>query len=121
MAIAYLSRDLRHDRLVALKLLDPEPAALLGIERFLTEIRVMATLAFGAYRTFQGPVDRVERVTGLSFGRLGAHDPLRNRSARRRGKGGSGSSKKQNPWLGSLLARRPLRAICEIRLQLLSV
>jgi endonuclease G len=36
--------------------------------------------AFGAYRTFQVPVDRVERITGLSFGRLGAHDPLRNRS-----------------------------------------
>lgn len=36
--------------------------------------------AFGAYRTFQVPVDRVERLTGFSFGRLGAHDPLRNRS-----------------------------------------
>ena len=36
---------------------------------------------FGAYRTFQVPVDRVERLTGLSFGRLRDLDPLRNRSA----------------------------------------
>src|SRR6185503_4654395 len=44
MATVYLARDLRHDRPVALKLLDPELGALLGAERFLSEIRVTANL-----------------------------------------------------------------------------
>ena len=44
MATVFLSRDLRHDRNVALKVLKPELAALLGAERFLSEIRVMANL-----------------------------------------------------------------------------
>ncbi|MHC4767128.1 MAG: serine/threonine-protein kinase, partial [Planctomycetota bacterium] len=40
----YLARDLRHDRLVALKVLRPELAATLGAERFLREIRIAAKL-----------------------------------------------------------------------------
>jgi serine/threonine-protein kinase len=44
MATVYLARDLRHQRLVALKVLDPELAALLGAERFLSEIRTTASL-----------------------------------------------------------------------------
>lgn len=44
MATIYLARDLRHDRKVALKVLDPELAAVLGVERFLSEIRVTANL-----------------------------------------------------------------------------
>jgi eukaryotic-like serine/threonine-protein kinase len=44
MATVYLARDLRHDRKVALKVLDPELAAVLGVERFLSEIRVTANL-----------------------------------------------------------------------------
>src|SRR5881394_855019 len=44
MATVYLARDLRHDRAVALKLLNPELGAVLGIERFLAEIRVTANL-----------------------------------------------------------------------------
>jgi serine/threonine-protein kinase len=44
MATVYLARDLRHDRNVALKLLKPELGAVLGIERFLSEIRVTANL-----------------------------------------------------------------------------
>ena len=35
MATVYLARDLRHDRLVALKLLRPELGAVIGAERFL--------------------------------------------------------------------------------------
>jgi serine/threonine-protein kinase len=44
MATVYLARDLKHDRPVALKVLNPELGAILGIERFLAEIRVTANL-----------------------------------------------------------------------------
>src|ERR1051325_1035073 len=44
MATVYLARDLRHQRQVAVKVLDPELAAVLGVERFLSEIRVTANL-----------------------------------------------------------------------------
>src|SRR5438067_2241499 len=44
MATVYLARDLRHDRRVALKVLNPELGAVLGTDRFLAEIRVTANL-----------------------------------------------------------------------------
>src|SRR5512135_1326837 len=44
MATVYLAHDLRHDRRVALKVLRPELAAILGGERFLKEIRLTANL-----------------------------------------------------------------------------
>ena len=44
MATVYLARDLKHDRLVAIKLLRPELGAVIGAQRFLTEIRTTATL-----------------------------------------------------------------------------
>ena len=44
MAMVYLARDLRHNRRVALKVLRPELAAVIGAERFLHEIRVTASL-----------------------------------------------------------------------------
>jgi Tol biopolymer transport system component len=44
MATVYLADDLRHERKVALKVLKPELAAMLGAERFLAEIKVTANL-----------------------------------------------------------------------------
>ena len=44
MATVYLARDLKHDRDVALKVLRPEFAAVLGAARFLEEIRISARL-----------------------------------------------------------------------------
>ena len=44
MATVYLAHDLKHDRLVALKVLHPELAATLGPERFLREIKLAARL-----------------------------------------------------------------------------
>ncbi|MBI3982500.1 MAG: hypothetical protein HY337_06285 [Gemmatimonadetes bacterium] len=44
MATVYLAHDVRHDRKVALKVLRPELAAILGGERFLKEIRTTANL-----------------------------------------------------------------------------
>lgn len=44
MAVVYLARDLKHDRLVAIKVLRPELGAAIGSERFAREIRVLARL-----------------------------------------------------------------------------
>src|SRR4026207_2307916 len=44
MATVYLAQDLKHDRQVALKVLKPELAAVLGAERFVVEIRTTAAL-----------------------------------------------------------------------------
>ena len=44
MATVYLARDLRHRRAVAVKVLHPELAAVLGPERFLREIELTANL-----------------------------------------------------------------------------
>src|SRR4051812_13189589 len=44
MATVYLAHDARHDRKVALKVLRPELAAILGGERFLAEIKTTANL-----------------------------------------------------------------------------
>lgn len=44
-AAVFLARDLKHERLVALKVLLPELAASLGTDRFLREIRLAARLA----------------------------------------------------------------------------
>jgi serine/threonine-protein kinase len=44
MATVYLAQDLKHDRKVALKVLKPELAAVLGAERFVQEIKTTANL-----------------------------------------------------------------------------
>ena len=44
MATVYLAEDLRHERKVALKVLKPQVAAVVGAERFLAEIKTTANL-----------------------------------------------------------------------------
>ena len=44
MATVYLAQDLKHDRKVALKVLKPELAAVIGAERFVVEIKTTAAL-----------------------------------------------------------------------------
>jgi serine/threonine-protein kinase len=44
MATVYLAHDLKHDRQVAIKVLRPELAAIIGAERFLSEIKTTANL-----------------------------------------------------------------------------
>ena len=45
MATVYLAQDLKHDRRVAIKVLRPELAAVLGAERFVQEIKTTAALS----------------------------------------------------------------------------
>ena len=44
MATVYLARDLKHDRQVAVKVLRPDLAAAMGVDRFLREIKIVAQL-----------------------------------------------------------------------------
>jgi len=44
MAVVYGARDLRHDRKVAIKVFRPELSAVLGVERFNSEIKISANL-----------------------------------------------------------------------------
>src|SRR6478735_5755530 len=44
MATVYLAADIKHDRKVALKVLKPELAAVIGADRFVVEIRTTAAL-----------------------------------------------------------------------------
>ena len=44
MATVFLADDIKHERKVALKVLKPELAAVVGAERFLSEIKVTANL-----------------------------------------------------------------------------
>ena len=44
MATVYLAEDLKHDRKVALRVLRPELAAVLGADRFVQEIKTTAQL-----------------------------------------------------------------------------
>ncbi len=44
MATVYLAQDLKHDRQVAIKVLRPELAAVIGADRFLSEIKTTANL-----------------------------------------------------------------------------
>ena len=45
MATVYLAHDVRHDRKVAIKVLKPELAAVLGADRFVVEIKTTASLS----------------------------------------------------------------------------
>ena len=44
MATVYLAEDVKHDRKVAIKVLKPELAAVLGADRFVVEIKTTAAL-----------------------------------------------------------------------------
>ncbi len=44
MATVYLARDLKHDREVALKVLRPDLSAVIGTDRFLSEVKIAAKL-----------------------------------------------------------------------------
>jgi endonuclease G len=51
-------------------------AYLLSQERLIDGLEIAEAFSYGAYRTFQVPVSRVEAMTRLSFGALADADPL---------------------------------------------
>jgi len=69
MATVYLADDLRHERKVALKVLKPELAAVVGADRFLAEIKTTANLQHGEA---QRPAELALAATQLWLVRLGA-------------------------------------------------
>lgn len=52
-------------------------AYLLSQQALIEGIRAPEPFSYGAYRTYQVPVTRIEQLTGLSFGPLAQSDPLR--------------------------------------------
>lgn len=78
MALVYLARDRKLDREVALKVLRPELGAVLGAERFLTEIKISARLDHPHILTLidSGDADGNRLTqTGLSLGTLQCMSP----------------------------------------------
>jgi len=63
MATVYLAEDLKHERKVAIKVLRPELSAVIGAERFLREIKTIATLQ---HPHILGLIDSGE-VNGTAF------------------------------------------------------
>jgi serine/threonine-protein kinase len=71
MATVYLAHDLRNNRKVALKVLRPELAAILGAERFLKEIETTANLQHPHILPLFESGKAVGRVGGSAVGRSG--------------------------------------------------
>jgi eukaryotic-like serine/threonine-protein kinase len=69
MATVYLAQDLKHDRKVAVKVLKPELAAVLGAERFVAEIKTTAALQHPHILPLfdSGEAASPERSEGTSF------------------------------------------------------
>ena len=63
MATVYLADDIKNERKVALKVLKPQLAAVVGAERFLAEIKTTANLIY-----FEG--SSVEETSGTSLNRF---------------------------------------------------
>jgi eukaryotic-like serine/threonine-protein kinase len=68
MATVYLAQDLRHDRKVAVKVLRPELAAVIGAERFLSEIKTTANLQHPHILPLFDSGKAIERLGGSSEG-----------------------------------------------------
>ena len=77
MATVYLAEDSKHERKVAIKVLKPELAAIVGGERFLAEIRTTANL--------QHPHTLPLHDSGEAGNRRPREKPPQRRQRRRRG------------------------------------
>jgi serine/threonine protein kinase len=83
MATVYLAQDLRHHRPVAVKVLRPELAALIGAARFLAEIRTTANLQhphiLPLFDSGEVQIEQPDREQGNSFLSLLRHAVHRGR------------------------------------------
>ena len=79
MATVYLADDIKHERKVALKVLKPELAAVVGAERFLAEIKTTANLQHPHILPLfdSGEADSFLRRRGQWHGPPGADNPKR--------------------------------------------
>jgi eukaryotic-like serine/threonine-protein kinase len=69
MATGYLAADLKHDRQVAIKVLNPELAAVLGAERFVQEIKTTAAVSdLSLHLTLEPPCEPPVVPTGSPSG-----------------------------------------------------
>ena len=92
MATVYLAHDVRHNRKVAIKIMQPELAALIGAERFLKEIETTANLQhpnilplFDSGRVegtvfYVMPTSKANHSATGSTGRLSSPSPTRSGS-----------------------------------------
>ena len=69
MATVYLADDLEHERKVALKVLKPELAVVVGAERFLAEIKTTANLWHAETSEHRYPLGQQVRVSKTGKGR----------------------------------------------------
>ncbi len=77
MATVYLAEDLKHDRKVALKVLKPELAAVIGAERFVVEIKTTAALSHPhILPLFDSGIARVDSQRSTVDGRQSTVDLL---------------------------------------------
>ena len=70
MATVYLANDLKHNRQVAVKVLQPDLAVAIGAERFLREIEIAANLPLDSVALGQGSLEAIQLVSheGTSAG-----------------------------------------------------
>ena len=94
MANVYLAEDLKHHRKVALKVLRPELAAVLGAERFVQEIETTANLQHPHILPLHdsGDADGSEHIGRESVHRLGSTASPRSQSNLTRWTGRSAQS-----------------------------
>jgi len=69
MATVYLAEDLKHHRQVAIKVLRPELAASLGVERFVREIEIAANLTHPSYHCTTPAKPKVSSTTSCRSSR----------------------------------------------------
>ncbi len=79
MATVYLADDIKHERKVALKVLKPELAAVVGAERFLAEIKTTANLSHPHILPLFDSGEGVRGSFNVELRRLSLTCPFRSR------------------------------------------
>jgi len=105
MATVYLAEDLKHHRRVAMKVLKPELGAVLGGERFLSEIKVTANLQHPNLL----PLFDSGAADGLLYYVMPYVDGETLRAGRSRGVCGRPGAQYRSPWTSPSIGQSPSR------------